>query len=357
MNRALLRSLEQPRDVSRRWWIIYTGATIAFAVAFGVFIYFGRFTVVGLPLVATAHAVAMGLAYGLLSFLFFTQARGENQLGYLVLGFTFGFDGLIWAWFPYFFPNGLSYAVPAMPAVGNANSAPALYMVNRWTVVIGVAIAGYVIGRTDVMARHSRPRVAAAVVAMTLASGLVLAWAAAGAPGAPQLLEAQSTPTRASAVTAVVAMLTAVPVILILAKACRSGSLIGRWLLTLAILHFIEAAATPFAPRFTANWLAVRWLSLISVLIMLFLLLWQLNRILRSTARAADLDELTGALSRTAFVRVIADHLRAPASIRAGSGVVWVDLDQFRLVNAAAGAPAGDAFLRECSATVSIPTP
>lgn len=353
----LLRSLDEPRPVSRQWWTYYVAGMSTFALAFGVFVALSGDSVVGLPLVATAHAVAMGLIYGLLSFLFFTQARGERQLGYLILGFTFGFAGLIWAWFPYFFPNGLSYHVPAAPVVGDENSGAMLYAINRWSVLIGVVVGGYVISRVNMLARRSRPRVTVAVLLMIALSMTILAWAALGAPGGPNMVTGDELPSRITVVLAVSAMVFGALGVVLLVRACRSGSLIARWLLTVAILQWIEAAASPFAPRYTANWLAVRWMSLIGILVLLFVLLWQLARIQRSTARAADLDELTGALSRSAFVRVVDEHVSTPN--RAGSGIVWVDLDQFRVVNSTAGTDAGDAFLRECveRLRVFVPAP
>ena len=63
----------------------------------------------------------------------------------------------------------------------------------------------------------------------------------------------------------------------------------------------------------------------------------------RLTAEA-DHDALTGLASRRAFDRALADALAAPA---AGSvGLVYVDLDDFKVVNDAHGHAVGDALLR-----------
>lgn len=344
----MLRSLDDAMPVRRRWWLLYIAGMSTLAVGFVAFVLIMRGHTLGLPLVATAHAVAMGISYGLVSFLLFTQARGDRQAAYLVLGAVFMFAGLIWAWFPYYFPNGLAYSDPPRSVVGSENSAVALYMLNRWVVLVGATYGSLLLARGNVLAFSSRSRVMQTVVSVSALAAVVLGWAALGAPGMPDFTSADGQVAHASVVSALAAMVFGAVAVLLLAVQARSGSFIHRWLLSLVLLQFLEALTTPWAPRYSVNWLANRWLSLIGTLVLLFLLLWQLARILRSTAAAADRDELTRALSRSAFVHVAAEHLSTPVALRGGSGVMWVDLDQFRLMNASAGADAGDTFLREC---------
>lgn len=348
MNALMLRSLEDEARVDRRWWLAYAAGMSTLGVGFMAFTLTHRDLPMDLPLVATAHAVAMGLAYGLTALLFFTQARGDRQLPYLVLGAVFMYSGLLWAWFPYYFPNGLAYSDPPRSVVGSENAAAALYMVNRWVVLTGAAVGAVLFTRATVLAVSSRTRVRQTVVVTSLLAALTLGWGAADVPGVPDLTSNSGVVEPAAVVIALAAVVFALVSSLLIASAARSGSFIHRWLLSVVLLQLLEASAVPFGARLTVNWLANRWLSLIGTLILLFILLWQLARILRSTAAAADLDELTQALSRSAFVHVVAEHLSTPNAVRAGTGVLWVDLDQFRLLNSSAGSAVGDDFLVEC---------
>ena len=79
------------------------------------------------------------------------------------------------------------------------------------------------------------------------------------------------------------------------------------------------------------------------------------DRLAQRLERLARFDDLTGALSRKAFLELAGARLRRPAQDGMREYVAVVDVDHFKSVNDRYGHAAGDEVLRHFASTVSAP--
>ena len=345
----LLRSFDQSRSRDPQWWTRFIVTVVTGGAAFILAHLLLKEQLVGLPLMMTAYAVAMFIMHGLIAFVFFAQARDGTQVGYLVLGVTFGYSSGLWGMYPYFFPNGLTYSLPPAPVLGSQNTAAAVYVVIHAVLVVGMSTGALLLQHPRALQGSALVRRPIAVGGVVIAFALTCVWAALGSPGFPQLVTESGRWAPAMPFATFLGGLFGVACIaVLLVVARRTGSVVSRWLLAMSVVVAVTGTQAGTTERFTADWLLGRATSLILTGILGLVLLWQLDRLVRASQAAVDFDALTGADSRSAFVRILEQRLSRHI-VGGSDGLLWVDLDQFRIVNEAAGQQVGNAFLMECA--------
>ncbi len=344
----MFRALEDPRRVSLRWWLAYVLGMGAVGGAYWEALHVSHRQTFNYALVETASSFATGLVFGLIALIAFNQFRSAAGAGYAVLGITFGVVSGIWGFLPLFLPNGLGYTMPPSSTFGTANAAEALAFVGEAVLLVGCAISAVILARVRVLGEHRRVRARLGVAVAFLLFVLLMLWGAFNAPGFPQMLVlpvayATSATTESTVLVGIGAV-----ALLTVAWSARTGSALSRWLLSVVLVRVMFDASLWRSPRYSLDWLLTRSFGLVSTIVLLSVLLNEITRLGAATRAEADHDPLTGALTRTAFMRGLSVHLLGSETDRRTSGVIFVDIDQFRLVNDSIGDAAGDAFLVEC---------
>lgn len=348
LNALVFRSLEDPRPVSARWWVLFGLSIAALSSLYWAALSTFHMQTYNYSLVETGSSFATGLVFGLTALIVLSQAGSIAGAGYRVLGVTFGGVGAVWGCLPFFLPNGLGYSVPPSTILGSASAGEALIFVNETLLLAGCAIGAVWLSRMRVLGEHRRVRASSGFAFAFALAAVVLAWGALDAPGFPRMVVPPVAYASSATVESTILAGVAGAAVLVIAWTARRGAAMNRWLLALVFSRLLVDVALWRSPRYSVDWLVTRAFGLVSVVILLSWLLRELTRLSSATRAEADQDPLTGALTRSAFMRGLSAHLLGPEHERKTSGIIVIDLDQFRMVNDTVGDSVGDAFLREC---------
>ncbi len=344
----VFRSLEDRRPVSARWWILYLLVVLVVAGAFRGALYEFRGSTANYLLVDTASSFATGMVFGLVALIAFGQARTALGSGFTVIGVTFGALGGVWGFLPFFLPNGLAFTTPPTSVLGTANASEALIYISEALLAVGCAVGAVLLAQARVLGERKRIRTTYAAGATFLVFLVITAWGALGAPGFPEIMVASGAyRTDLRTMSLVLIGLVAIAA-LVIGWTARGGSAMSRWLLSVLLLRLMFDASLWQNPRYSMDWLLTHVFGLLSALVLLSILLSELNRLNAATRAEADHDPLTGGLTRSAFMRGLSEILQGPEEDRHTSGIILIDLDQFRLINDSVGEEVADAFLVEC---------
>lgn len=345
--------LTQPRRRSRTGVVSLAAAGIAFGSLVLLVYGWGKTPLPPVPIISTVHAVAMAVICATTAALLLTHAKASGERGYLILGGTFAYVCGVMVLFPFVYPNGIQATDPPSVMWGTLQSSATLFHPWHLMMIIGVTAAAVVLGRDQ---RAGRPPGLRHGMALTLGSVLVALGLTALVTGVlidhlPPVVEGIQATAFAVAMFRIEAALALVGTIVV-ARECRDGSMISRWLLAVMVVTLGEAVTMLNADRYSLAWYYNRVIGLVAAIILLGVLISDLARIERVTKSLVDTDALTGAASRAAVLAAIARESRRVLHTGATACLVWVDIDAFREVNERLGSQVGDRILVEARARI-----
>ncbi len=343
-----LFSLDAPRHLSRATKV-WHGVGIGFY--FLVVVLATRYTAVELPQIpsfALAHALIAAFVSGVTALLMFSHARSTGRRGYLWIGMTFLYMAGVLLAFPLVFPDAI---LSDRQVMGNAQSATMFSFAWHLAFPIGLTIASWLLYHDR--RTHRRPSLTKMQMwgaLLTSVAALVLTWTLVAAlPGGvvPQVVLADGAKTLVGTAADTLVLVLSVVFFGVAVYCARTGSMIGRWLVGMAMLAVGEAMVNiSTISRYTVGWYFSRLLWLVAVSVLLVSLIWNLSRVDRANTQLATVDSLTGADSRLAFLGNV--HREIARSLSAGTQVamLWIDLDGFKEINDQLGHQVGDEVLR-----------
>ena len=295
-----------------------------------------------------AHALISAFISGVTALLMLSHARSTGRRGYLMIGGTFLYLCGVLLFFPLYFPGAI---VAGERIWGGPYSALNLYYAWHFAFPIGVSISALLIYFDQ--RSHRRPGLSSKQmwmgVGLSLLGVVVTLLVVSGIPGvAPNLADADGDKNLGAHTADAVLVALCLGCVAITGYCARNGSLIGRWLVALALLILGESVVSLNSPdKFTAGWYYSRLLWLTAVAALLIALIWNLSRIDRANSELASVDSLTGAESRISLLDTM--H-REIARVREAGGqiaLLWLDLDGFKGINDQLGHQVGDDVLRQ----------
>lgn len=344
MAQALL-SLDAPRPLSNRARLVNWALLVGYLSVLGVVYVEAPEPLPAVPAAGLAHALIAAYVSGIVALLMIGHARSTGRRGFLMIGGTFLYLTVVLAVFPMFFPSAL---IEGQQIWGSVQDASGLFYAWHLALPVGLSVGAWMVYNDQ--RHHRRPGVSTRELVSALSLAVLFALLTISLVSldlGPVLIEGTDSKTAYARLMDSLVLILSLLFLAVTLYCARNGSVIGRWLVGMALLTFGEAVLNLNAmARYSLGWYVSRFVWLAAVSVLLGALIWNLSKIDRANSEKAAVDTLTGAASRSTLLDAIYRELERASQRRRSIALLWIDLDGFKEINDQLGHQVGDEVLR-----------